>query len=87
MQLKLKVTKQGNVQDYLNKPVLNKVNELVSINNVGNIQWNSHAIGIIIDATETDEHFELTIEIWDKFVEEVREYNNGVLDAISINFK
>jgi hypothetical protein len=73
IKLKTIVPKQGKVEDYINKPFLDRLDR---------DPFKSTAIGIINDAVEVDNGYELTILIWKQEI--VTEwFTDGQLSAMS----
>jgi hypothetical protein len=73
IKLKTVVPKQGKIEDYINKPFLDKILE---------DSFESNAIGIINDAIEVEDGFELTITIWKQEI--ITEwFSDGQLSAMS----
>jgi hypothetical protein len=73
--LKTIVPKQGNIEDYINKPFLDKIDN-------DPFHFESKAIGIISDAIEVENGYELTITIWKQDV--ITEwFTDGQLSSIS----
>jgi hypothetical protein len=73
IQLKTIVPKQGDIETYINKPFLNRID---------GDPFNSKAIGIITNAVEVENGYELTIALWkNKLVYEW--FTDGELSAIS----
>jgi len=74
LKLKTIVPKQGNIEDYINKPFLDRIN---------GDPFDSTAIGVISDAIEVENGFELTINMFHKSME--MEILNGKISAMSFD--
>lgn len=70
------VPKQGDIRSYINKPVLNKSSL--------DLTTSSKVIGVITDAEEVKEGYELTIAIFCKYR---YEWVGDNLNAISMNIR
>lgn len=78
----IKVSKQGDADSYINKPVLNKAIGY----NKGTLFSNPVAVGTVTEVIIHEDYYELKLTIFDKFVKEVREYIVNELGSISISF-
>ena len=88
IEFKIKVSKEGNINSYINKPVLNRTLSLEESTNVYmfNDMPKEIVIGIISDAIELKDYYELTIKLWKEKIKFFREFFvDGELASISIN--
>lgn len=72
IQFRTIVPKQGNIDSYINKPVLDRI----SIDH----PYESIALGVITDAKEVENGYELTISIFRKY--QFEWFENGELSAM-----
>lgn len=62
---KTKIDKHGNVESYINKPVVDKfASEIDFTKPIVELNPQSKIIGVITEAIELEDCFELTIKIW-----------------------
>jgi len=88
IEFKIKVSKEGNINSYVNKPVLNRILSIEESTNIYmfNDMPKEIVIGIISDAVELDNCYELTIKLWKEKIKIFREFFvGGELASISIN--
>ena len=88
IEFKIKVSKEGNINSYINKPVLNRTLSLEESTNVYmfNDMPKEIVIGIISDAIELEDYYELTIRLWKEKMKFLRGFFvDGELVNISIN--
>ena len=88
IEFKIKVSKEGNINSYINKPVLNRTLSLEESTNVYmfNDMPKEIIIGIISDAIELEDYYELTIRLWKEKMKFLRGFFvDGELVNISIN--
>ena len=76
IKLKAIVPKEGKIEDYINKPFLDRIE---------NDPFESKAIGMITDAIEVKNGYELTVTLWKQ--ELISEWLSGQLSAISMEIK
>lgn len=81
MLITTKVKKIGDIQSYINLPVVGR-----SLTYDLDSKYEQKAIGVIQDVKELKDHYELSILIWDWFVDQKLEYINDEPSAISISF-
>lgn len=82
MILKTRVRKLGNIESYVGLPVTDLP---FTYNPVENQKV--RAIGIINEAVELEDSYELSIKIWDRFVTQGIEYENERPASFTICFK
>jgi len=88
IEFKIKVSKEGNIDSYINKPVLNRILSIEESTNVYmfNDMPKEIIIGIISDAIELEDYYELTIRLWKEKMKFLRGFFvDGELVNISIN--
>jgi len=88
IEFKIKVSKEENINSYINKPVLNRILSIEESTNVYmfNDMPKEIVIGIISDAIELEDCYELTIKLWKEKIKIFREFFVGMeLASISIN--
>ena len=74
-QIKTKVSKVGKTEDYLNMPVIDRYSEDKSEERV---------IGVVIEAVEVGNYYELTIVLWLDRIELKREFFVGTGKSCSL---
>jgi hypothetical protein len=78
MKVITQVPKQGKIESYVNKPV---VDSFDSFDRQGKV------IGVVRSAVEVSNSYELTIDLWGKYTQFSREFMDGELSAIGFQNK
>lgn len=73
MKIKLNIPQHGDgdMKSFINKPFIHK----------------EQAIGIIQEVNDCGDTYELTVFIWDRFVDFFPSYDDGKFSAVSFEFK
>ena len=83
VEVKIRVPKEGNMESYINKPVLNRSSE-DTFDVMKNI--NPKIIGMIIGAIELEDCYELTLNIWIDRIKFKKEFScNKELLSMSVS--
>jgi hypothetical protein len=82
---KTKMRKYGDVKSYINKPVVDRMTGYIDINKgIGEINNESKVIGVVMDAIELDDCFEVTLALWKEKLNFRRELYEDSLVSMSI---
>jgi hypothetical protein len=81
MFISLKVDKKGKPQDYINLPLTNRVDEF----GYNPLNEKVKAIGVVMEVKEVDDKYELTIQVWDKYLSPIIEFSDNVPCSMSIS--
>lgn len=83
--IKTKVAKRGELSSYINKPVLNKIETGLDFIGDVNIEHKEVPIGVITNAIELVDCYELTMQIWDKYVIKMFSFQEDNLDSMMLS--
>lgn len=77
MEIKLKVEKIGNLEDYINLPIINRIKS----------ENDSKPIGVIREAEELDNYYLLTAYIWDRLIKTDFEIGYDTIQSMEMSIR
>jgi hypothetical protein len=80
--IKTKVEKRGELSSYILKPITSRITSGIELLGEINFKDKETAIGVITEAIELDDCYELTIHIWDRFIIKMFSFQEDQLDSM-----